>query len=780
MGCPIQNKSEYGYFTKTFEFKLTDPRTPRPWSHLMSNDNYLLTMSQLGSGYSCYKSRYGNLVTKNVEPDRADAGRFFYIRDKDSGDFFSPMIFPCQIGLENYSDYECIYGPGSLTWNILYKEIQSQLKTLVCIDENVELYLLTLENNEKKRVELDCFLFLEWDFGGAPTEGGGSINTCFDESLNAHVANLNIPPQYRFHQTGFITSTEPVVDFDSRYLAFVGPMGTISSPIAVINGKCSNSGEPIIGTTCGAVRVSVSLDPSESRQVMFAVGIASDVDKLHDLIPRFHKNETFDTEFDKVNSFWRNILTKQNFQGPSGMLTGFSNTWLKYQVVQNARWTRWGSDKGYRDVLNDAAGLRLLNVPQAKSMILDALRHQRSDGHAPRQWSNVPWRQCDWRDYRDSCLWLIYAIEAYLRESGDLDFLDEKLCFCDEKNCEPVWEHMNRALDFLYSHRGKHGLCLMGQGDWLDSLNQAGIKGKGESVWLSQLLAWSFKTMGEIAVVSNRADYKDKYEYQYNSMYEAINEHGWDGNWYLKGYTDNGEPIGSCRCNDGGKIFLNPQSWAVISGTAPADRVKLSFNAVEKHLHTEWGPLLYSPRYSRYDKNIGRLSIGSSEVDAVYVHAVTFKILAELMLGNSEKAWSLIEDIVPAIRRLPASQSSAEPFCCVNAFAGEGWSWPGWSYVGWWSATGGWLLQLMVEWVYGARADFNGLKIDPCFPQAFNNAKMIRNFRGASYDIEFKRIKDKHHQKIQIEADGKVITSGLLPIYAEGTSHSIKCLICDS
>jgi len=779
MSFTEQNKLEYGHFTKILEFKLTDPNTPRPWLHLLSNNEYFLTISQFGSGYSCYKNRFGNQVTRNVEPDRKDSGRFFYIRNKNSGEFFSPMIFPCQSGLENYSDYECIYGPGHLTWNVRHKEIQSHLKTLVCIDENVELYLLALENNGKERIELDCFLFLEWDFGGAPTEDGGTINTYFDKSLNANVANLNIPQQYRFHQTGFITSTEPVVDYDSRYLAFVGPMGTISNPIAVISGKCSNSGEPVIGTTCGAVRVSVAIDPNESKQIMFAVGITSDTGKLTDLIPRFHLKDTFNTELEKVNCFWQDIFSKQKFQEPSGILSDFSNTWLKYQVVQNVRWTRWGADKGFRDVLNDAAGLSLLDISQTKSMIIDALQHQRSDGHAPRQWSNVPWRQCDWRDYRDSCLWLIYAIEAYLRESGDLDFLNEKISFCDNKNCESVWEHMNKALDFSYSHRGTHGLCLMGQGDWLDSLNQAGVKGKGESVWLSQLLAWTLKKMGEIAVVSGRTDYKDKYERQYSSMYDAINEHGWDGNWYLQGYTDDGEPIGSCRCNNGGKIFLNPQSWAVISGTAPADRIKFSFDAVEKYLYTEWGPLLYSPRYSQYNKSIGRLSIGSSEADAVYVHAVTFKILAELMLGNSEKAWSLIEDIVPAIRRLPASQSGAEPFCCVNAFAGKGWSRPGWSYVGWWSATCDWLLQLMVEWVYGARATYEGIKIDPCLPRTCNNARIIRNFRGASYDIEFKKIQNSHGNKMLIEADGKAIENGMLPIFANGTSHSIKCSIYD-
>lgn len=772
MNTMKQSKSDYGYFTDTFDFKLIDPHTPRPWWHLMSNEEYFLYLNQFGSGYSCYKNRLGNLVTKSIEPDRNDSGRFFYIRDKSSREFFSPTVFPCQNGLKNYSGYECIYSPGYLTWNVRYKNIQSSIKTLVCIDKNVELYLLTLENNEKKRAELDCFLLLEWDFSGASREDGGAINTHFDKSLNTHIANLNVPPEYRFSQTGFITSTETIADFDSRYLAFIGSMGTISRPDAVVNGKCSNSGEPLIGTTCGAVRVSLVLEPSECRQLMFAVGISENTEKLKNLIPEFHKKEKFSTELEKVNSYWKNIFAMQKIQAPSEVLTNFCDSWLKYQVVQNARWTRWGAEKGYRDVLQDAAGMRFLDISKSKNMIIDAVKRQKCDGNAPRQWSNVPWRKWDWDDYRDSCIWQVYAIDCYLRETGDLEFLEDKLPFCDDKNSATVWDHINRAADFLYNNRGSHGLCLIGKGDWLDSLNRTGLKGKGESVWLSQLFAWSLKRMVDIALASGKSSYIDKFEWQYASIYDALNQHGWDGNWYLRGYTDDGQPVGSHRCTGGGKIFLNPQTWAVISGTAPDDRINLSLKAIEEHLQIKWGTLLYSPRYLKYDENIGRLSIGASEADTVYIHAVTFQILAELMLGNSEKALNLINCIVPAVRHLPASQSGAEPFCCVNALAGNGWSRPGWSYTGWWTATVDWLLKIMVEWIYGARAEYGGLRIDPHLPLSWDNASIIRSLRNSTYTIDVSRSNDVQKNPIVI-VDGKKINSTLIPYYSDGKQHSV-------
>jgi len=774
-GEPIQH--EYGRFLDDFTFELTNPDTPRPWPNLLSNEEYLLSITQLGSGYSCYKSIGGNQVTPNSGFDTTNVGRFFYIRNSDSGTIFSPMVYPAHGNLSEYSNYSCVYAPGSMTWRLSYANINSRLQTLVCPDENTELYLLELTNATDENQTFDCFLYLDWEFGGAPRELGSAINASFDKTLNAQVSDLNIPPQYRFHQTGFITASIPILDYDCRRLAFLGSLGTISKPIAVAKGQCSNSGGPVIGTTCGAVRVRLEIAPGQTQKVMFAVGVVEDASKLGSIVCKYHNPAVFQKNLDKVNEIWSAVFAKQHICEPADTLARFCDTWLKYQVIQKARWGNWAFGKGYRDILQGTFGTRLLDTSRAGEMISQAVACQKHDGHAPRQWSIVPWRKCDWRDYRDSCLWLVYAIDGYLRETGDFEFLDKQLGFVDsDKTCN-VWGHMNLAIDYSLTQRGSHGLCLIGQGDWLDSLNQVGIEGKGESVWLSEALCWALLKMIELADATNRTDRLCEYKKRYDELSTAINTTGWDGNWYLRGYNDDGEPIGSADCPDGGKIFLNPQSWAVISGIASPQRIKSAFAAVDEHLATQVGPLLYTPRYSKYDPKIGRITIGASEADAVYVHAVAFKILADFMLGHADAAYETIQQIVPAVRRLPAGQTGAEPFCCVNAYAGAGWSWPGWSYTGWWTSTCDWLLMLTTEYLFGLRSEYNGLKVDPCLPSNWRRARFRRHFRNAFYDVTITKPAGISRGQVSLELDGSRIDGDTLPVLADAKDHKVKCII---
>jgi cellobiose phosphorylase len=772
-------RNEYGYFDQDWNYRLENPATPRPWMHLLSNKEYLLSISQLGTGYSCFINRNGNQVTRNQDFDDRHAGRFFYIR-LPGGEFFCPTVYPSHSGLEKYSNYCCKYHPGSLSWDTTFQAVRSQLSVIVSLAENVELYRLRLENLSSLSHQLDCFLALEWEFGGAPPEFGAVIRTQFNQDINALIADLATAPENRFHQTGFITCSEHLADYDSRYLAFLGPLGTITAPAAVVKGKCSNSGCPILGSTCGAVRVSVEIEAGKSKEILSAVGVARDIDSAKQIIPRLHDTELFEKESAAVDAHWRGIYGSQVMDTPHNSIQKFSSTWLKYQVVQNARWNRWAVDKGYRDILQDSAAMRLLAPAETKSMIRSALKNQKSDGHAPRQWSTVPWASHNWKDYRDSCFWLVYAVDAYLRETGDTDFLDERIGFIDKHVQRPVWEHLTLAMEYLFKHRGAHGLCLMGQGDWLDSLNRAGLQGRGESVWLTQALAWALKRIVEIARASGRSGERPAFEKMYDSLFNALNDGGWDGRWYLMGYTDDGEKIGSASSPYGGNLFLNPQSWAVLSETATKDRAALCFEAVEENLSTGYGYMLYGPRYTKYCSNIGRLSIGSSETDSVYVHAVTFKIMADCMLRNADRAWQTIVDIVPASGRLPASQSGAEPFCCVNAFAGRNWSRPGWSYVGWWTGTASWLFQIMLERIYGARADYNGLTIDPLLPSEFKEASITRQFRGSTYRINYDRLGQGSASHILL--DGKPLKGHTITAFNDGKTHTVRCGIgaCDA
>ena len=778
----MNNSAEQKHFGQFSDdgltFELNTPNTARPWHHCISNENYLLWLKHTGSGESFYRSPVGNQVTSPPGLTN-NVGRFFYVRQKDTGKFFSPMVYPVHSNLSEYSKYQCSFTPGGMSWTVKWKNISSELSLLLCHEKDVELYLLKLSNDSNVSETVDCFFNLQWDFGGAPRKWGGIVDTYFEKETNAQIANLRIPQEYRLHQTGFITSNLPILDFDCDQLRFLGTLGNISRPEAVIQGECFNTigpknGEPI----CGSMRVQVELPPNKEKYILFAVGIAKDLDELKHIIPKYQKPEVFKQNKIKIQRLWQNYLSKQKICEPWNTATKFFDTWLKYQVVQNFRWGRWGHYRGFRDVLQDTAGMRLLDSGTARNRILEVFRYQQSNGNAMRQWSVVHWKDHDWSDYHDNCFWLIYAIEAYLRETGDFDILGTLCPFIDDEKEATVWEHLKRVIEFLWQNRGGHGLCLLADGDWLDSLNRAGLKGKGESVWLSQALCWALLKMSLIAEKTGCHSVSEKYQAYYGELKKAINSSGWDGNWYLRAYDDNGNVIGSSKNVDGPRIFLNCQSWAVIAQIADANQVKRAFESVEKLLVNQAGYLCYGPAtYNEYDPNIGRISIGSSETDSVYVHAVTFKILADLMCGNADRAYETIEKITPAVRKLPAGVSGAEPFCYVNSFAGNGWPKPGWNTAGWFTGAATWMLQIIIEWFFGARAEYEGLKISPCLPSTWGKARLIRHIRNTSYDITITKPIGICTGKVELELDGKKVKGDILPYLSDDKCHSVHCVI---
>ncbi|MFH1615128.1 MAG: hypothetical protein ABIG61_08615 [Planctomycetota bacterium] len=771
----------YGQFVENgFAFELTNPDTPRQWYHCLSNQQYRLNITHLGSGHSFYRSQVGNQVTRCPGLTN-DVGRFFYLRDRHSQEVFSPMIYPVHSSPAKYDDYKCLFKPGSMTWQAAYNHIGTKLKLIVCLDEDIELYHLKLTNYKDCPRTIDCFFYLEWEFSGAPTELGFQTDAYFDTQLNAHIANVRLPDQYRFNQTGFITASVPIIDFDCRRSSFLGTIGTISQPAAVSRGMCSNSPGPRLGEiTCGAVRICIELPPKTEKNILFAVGVSQNIAAVHQVATRYQDLDVFEKNVKEIELYWRNYFKRQQMPHPSENLIRFADNWLKYQVTQNSHIGRWGCYRGYRDTLQDAAGLRLLDTGQTKKMLTEAFKHQRFDGHAPRQWAIVPWHEHDWRDYRDSCFWLVYAVEAYLRETGDMGFLNYPSPFIDDAKALPVWEHLARAIDFLWKQRGVHGFCLLGQGDWLDSLNRAGIKGRGESVWLTQAFCWALLKMKELAEKTNQSQLATLYQQYYQELCTAINTHGWDEKWYLMGYDDIGRPIGSAKDYDGSRIFLNTQSWAVIAKVADEQRTKSAFDAVEKYLANPAGYLCFTPAYKKFDPNIGRISIGSTETDAVYSHAVAFKIMADIIRKDADTAYETAKKITPASGIIPTETTGAEPFCCVNSFAGPGWPKPGWNSVGWFTGTAAWLLQIVVEGFFGMRAEYDGLKIEPCLPSYWENARIIRHIRNTSYDVNITKTKGISTGKVELKLDGKQIDGNTLPYLADGKLHTVKCTIINS
>lgn len=332
-------------------------------------------------------------------------------------------------------------------------------------------------------------------------------------------------------------------------------------------------------------------------------------------------------------------------------------------------------------------------------------------------------------------------------------------------------------MDCLWKERGEHGLCLIGQGDWLDSLNAAGIAGKGESIWLSIALCYALREMKKLAEILGENDLAKEYQRRFKKLKRIINTVGWDGEWYLMAFNDIGEKIGSKSCSKGGKIFLNPQSWAILAGLADIERTQKIMHACDKLLKFDPGYLCFAPMYKSFDAHIGRITLWPSEGASVYSHAVLFKITADCVLGEGDRAWETLRRLIPAGGRTSLEDTGAEPFSVPNAYTGPEWPRPKWSCQGWWTATADWALQTIIEYIYGARADYDGLLIDPCLPTKWTKARICRRFRGDIYDIKISKPEGICKGRVTLHLDGELLKGNLIPPVGDGDIHSVTAIL---
>ncbi|MDD5708686.1 MAG: hypothetical protein PHR35_22450, partial [Kiritimatiellae bacterium] len=372
---------------------------------------------------------------------------------------------------------------------------------------------------------------------------------------------------------------------------------------------------------------------------------------------------------------------------------------------------------------------------------------------------------------------IVYALEKYLKESGDFDLLEERIPYVDEKQPDTVFGHACRAMVYLWKTRGAHGLCLLGCGDWLDSLNNAGVKGKGESVWLSIAFCYALREMEHIAQRIGQRAKAGAFSRRRAAMADIVNRRGWDGNWYLMAFSDEGVTIGSARNKDGGKMFLNPQSWAVLADVADPVRTRKAMEACEERLRFEIGYLCFAPMYSRYDESVGRISLWPSEGGSVYTHAATFKIAADCKLGEGDRAWETLRRIVPASGVVSVEVTSAEPMAIPNAYMGPQWPQPGATYQGLWTASADWVLQIMVEEMFGAKADYDGLVIAPCLPSAMTEARVERHFRGSVYDIRIAKPAGICRGEVRLRVDGRPIEGSVIAPDTRPGRHVVEAMV---
>lgn len=783
-------QNEYGFFEdQGCEYIITRADTPAPWVNVISNGDYGFVVSQVGSGYSWRTHASLNRLTRWEQDLTCDRwGKYLYVRDSDTGKYWSVTWHPCGQLLQGY---RMRHGWGYSVFEGSYAGVRSTLTLFVPLEDPCEVWLLRLQNEEGAPRRLQIFSYLEWLLGTAPDWHREFrklfIETRYDPQRGIQFATSlmwEVPEEGNAHwnrcwpYVAFHTASSPPCGFEGDKSTFIGRYRSLSMPQAVERGQLSNT-QGRWNDAIGSLQLEVELAPGESKEIAFVLGCADNEAHASTLADRYRHLPNVHSALKKVQTFWRELVGGLQVETPDSAVNLMANGWLAYQAIAGRLWGRTayyqlGGAYGYRDQLQDSLTWLLLGQPhQTLAQIHLHARHQYEDGTVLHWWHPLAETGLH-SHYSDDLLWLPFVVLYYLEETADFECLKEEIPFFD-KGQASLLEHCLKAFEKALSRRSERGLPLILHGDWNDGLNAVGIRGCGESLWVAHFLHFLLTRWAELPVLSEPI--RLRFLQEAEALRHAINEYGWDGEWYWRATTDSGKLLGSARCSQG-RIFLNAQTWAVLSGTATPERARRAMDSVRQHLYTEYGALLLAPAYSQPDPEIGYLSRyapGTRENGGVYCHAACWAVLAERQHAGVQPAYTLWRSFCPIVRAQEPDRYRAEPYVMPgnvdgpdSPFAGRG----GWT---WYTGSAGWYLRALIEGVLGVRATLQGLEVQPQLPQGWDEYQVCRVFRGAIYKIRVRRAQPGEPPGCTV--DGQPWHSNILPLFPKGDTHRVEFVV---
>ncbi len=787
-------ESRYGYFSEDGrEYIICTPFTPRPWGNVISNGDYALMISQTGSGYSWRNNAGQNRITRAFQDlVRDNWGKYLYIRDLKRQTYWSAAYKPV---MHPYQHYQVAHGTGYSRFTQQVEDIESVLTVFAAADAPLEVMQLELTNHSGETRDLDVTSYAEWLLGFAPDEHREFhklfIETSADVDARAVFARKclwGFPDDKGRHNnvdwpyTAFMAVSEPLKSFDCDKETFIGLYNNDDRPAAMV--------EPELARRTGrftdaiaALQVAVSLQPGESKTVVYTLGAAEDgKEDAYDLIQRYTSVEQSERAFQAVRDFWSRFLDVEQVETPDDALNFMTNIWLKYQAISCRLWGKSAfyqvsAGYGFRDQLQDSQIFLVSEPDLARKQLLLHASQQFIEGDVLHWWFSIrgggPRTNCS-----DDLLWLPFILDAYLLETADYAILDERIPYLNG-DAEPLYDHCKRAIERSFSRFSPRGIPLMGDHDWNDGLSAVGTLLKGESFWVAEFL---YMILGSfIPLAERRGDgrFAGRCSVVRESLKAALNQHGWDGQWYLQATTDDGLLLGSHE-NEEGKIFLMPNIWAVISGTADEARVQTAMSSVTEYLLKDYGTLLNYPAFTRPRPDVGyvtRYAPGLRENGGVYTHAATWSVWAYALAGQPELAYQAYTRICPPNRSDDIDTYKAEPYVTpgnidgpLSEFYGRG----GWT---WYTGSAQWLHRVATHWILGIRPQEDGLLVDPSIPDHWDGFKVTRRFRGAVYQIEVNNPDRVNSGVRSVRIDGQPYEGSLLPVFADNQTHHVQIVM---
>lgn len=771
----------YGEFdSNAREFVIHRPDTPTPWINYIGDQHYGGIISNTAGGYSFDGDpRYRRLLRyryNNVPADRP--GRYLYIVDED-GSFWSPTWAPTGTPLDRY---ECRHGLGYTRITGGRQQIHASGTFFVPPGARLEVWRWHITNRGPKPAKIRTFSYAEF----CPYDADNDLSNL---DWTQQIAQCWAEGQTIFYTTHmrttgctFLHASLNPAGFDCDRDAFLGRYGSEAAPFVVQQGKAGGS-RAYRGNGAGCFAHELLLAPGQCIELVFLLGIAPDENAVGACLSPYSTSASLDGAFEELRSSWRERLSAFSVGTADGDLNEMVNTWNPYQCFITFNWARFASlyecgirrGIGFRDSCQDTLGIVHSDPVSVRQRMVRLLANQFAKGDAYHQY--FPFTgEGDRVGYSDDHLWAVLANTQYLRETGDTALLDELVPFADGGG-GTVYDHLNRAVAFSLAGTGPHGVPRLGFADWNDALNLSAGPAPAESVLVGFLLARALLELAELADFTDHSADALRFRSDYRCLSDLLNSVAWDGEWYLRAWNGDGSTVGS-RFSPEGRIFLNTQSWAVISGVAPRERAGTCMDSALRHLNTPLGLMLMTPPYSKYDTIIGGCTTyppGAKENGGIFLQTNPWAIIAETMLGRGDGAHQLYRQIAPPTHLDDAERFQAEPYVFCQNILGTSHPEYGLGRNSWLTGTAAWAYVAVTQYILGIRPHYDRLIVAPCIPAAWPGFRVQRRFRGATYDIDVQNPGGVSSGVGQLLLDGRPVP--FVPALSDGRVHQVVAVL---
>ena len=794
----------YGYFdNEKREYVIDRVDIPTSWTNYIGVKDMCAVLNHTAGGYIFYKSPEYHRITRfrpnGVPMDRP--GHYVYLRDDENEDYWSISWQPVGKPLDQ-AKYTCRHGMSYSVYECEYKEIQASQKMSVAMDDPVEIWDVRIRNNSDRLRKLSVFSYLEFSFHQIPMDNQNFQMSMYASGSSYEDGIIEYDLFYEEFGYQFFTSNFTPDSYDCLRDKFIGNYHTEDNPVGVENGVLSGRSE-LGNNHCGALHKKLELAPGEEVRVIFLLGEGKRENGAR-MRDKYANTDAVDHVYGQLKEYWDKKFSRLQIQTPNEGMNTLINTWTLYQAEVNIMFSRFASfievggrtGLGYRDTSQDSMTVPHSNPQKCKQRIVELLRGLVKEGYGlhlfqpewfdPAEKGKKPFKSptvvptpklSDMiHGIEDTCsddaLWLVASINEYVKETGEFSFLDEVYTYADGGE-GTVYEHMKKILDFSCRQVGEDGICKGLRADWNDCLNLGG----GESAMVSFLHYWAISKFTELAAYKGEMEDVRKYTEMGEKVKKVCDEVLWDGDWYIRGITAKGRKIGTSQDKEG-KIHLESNTWAVLSGAAPYNKGIKAMDSVYDQLFTPYGIMLNGPAYTTSDDDIGfvtRVYPGLKENASIFSHPNPWAWAAECVLGRGDRAMEFYNALCPYYQNDKIEIREAEPYSYCQFIVGKDHTAFGRARHPFMTGTGGWAYFSATHYMLGIRPEFDSLTIDPCVPEAWDGFSVTRNWRDVQYEITVENPEHISKGVKKLYLDGKETDS--IPVMERGSVHKVTVIM---